>query len=375
MTTGHLQMEGVTKRFGKVTAVDEVTAEVRENEFYSLLGPSGCGKTTLLRVLAGFEEPDAGRVVLDGQDLVGMKPNRRPLNMMFQSYALFPHMSVEQNVTYGLRVEGVARAEARRRAAAALERVQLTEHASRIPAQLSGGQRQRVALARALVKEPRVLLLDEPLSALDRRIRGEMQIELKRLQHEVGITFLVVTHDQEEAMTMADRIAVMEEGRIEQVGTPQELYDEPATRFVANFLGDANLFAGEVAGDRVGPWRVAPAMLDRVDLGDGDSAVIVVRPERMRLRRAGGPADQLTEANELRGRVAEVVFVGNARKYLVEVAGMDPIQVRTAAGDDAAPVTAGEEVVVFWAADDAAVVPAAGALPVSPEPELSLHTG
>jgi ABC-type Fe3+/spermidine/putrescine transport system ATPase subunit len=323
-----LRIESVTKRFGEIVAVDDVSTAIRENEFFALLGPSGCGKTTLLRMLAGFEEPDAGRLLLDGNDLVGVKPNRRPLNMMFQSYALFPHMSVEQNVTYGLRMEKVGRDEARRRASEALEQVQLTALAARLPAQLSGGQRQRVALARALVKRPRVLLLDEPLSALDRQIRGEMQIELKRLQHQVGITFVVVTHDQEEAMTMADRIAVMSDGRIEQVGAPQELYDRPGTRFVAGFLGDANLF----------------------EHADG---VLVVRPERIRLAPAGG-ADAPPHA--VRGRVAEVVFLGTARKYLVERAGGAPVKVRIPAGEPAPPLTAGDEVLAIWAPEEAVLV-------------------
>jgi ABC-type Fe3+/spermidine/putrescine transport system ATPase subunit len=340
-----IHIDSVSKRFGAVAAVDDVSLEVRENEFFALLGPSGCGKTTLLRMLAGFEQPDAGRLLLDGSDLVGVKPYRRPLNMMFQSYALFPHMTVLDNVAYGLRMEGVRKDQARARGAEALDRVGLGGAGARRPAQLSGGQRQRVALARALVKSPRVLLLDEPLSALDRQIRGEMQLELKRLQHDVGITFIVVTHDQEEALTMADRIALMRDGRVEQVGAPDELYEAPATRFVASFLGDANVFPGLVAGS---------------------DALTVVRPERLRLAPAGALALGPELVNTVRGRVAEVVYLGTARKYVVDIPGAEPVHVRIAADGDPPRVTAGDDVVVGWAAGDGVVVPAD-----APEPDAA----
>jgi ABC-type Fe3+/spermidine/putrescine transport system ATPase subunit len=249
--------------------------------------------------------------------------------MMFQSYALFPHMTVEENVTYGLRMEGVKRDEARSRAREALDAVHLGDLGARRPAQLSGGQRQRVALARALVKRPRVLLLDEPLSALDRQIRGDMQIELKRLQHAVGITFIVVTHDQEEALTMADRIAVMHEGAVAQVGTPDELYERPETRFVAGFLGDANVF-------------------DERE----DGSAIVVRPERMRLAPAGAPERLDGVVRTLRGRLAEVVYLGTGRKYVVDLAGGGTVQARIPVRDDRTPLTAGDEVLLGWDAED-----------------------
>jgi ABC-type Fe3+/spermidine/putrescine transport system ATPase subunit len=330
-----IAIEGVSKRFGPVRAVDDVSLDVAANEFFALLGPSGCGKTTLLRLLAGFETPDAGRLVLDGEDMVGVKPNRRPLNMMFQSYALFPHMTVQENVSYGLRMERGRKDAAQRdaRVREALEAVHLGDLGARRPAQLSGGQKQRVALARALVKRPKVLLLDEPLSALDRQIRGDMQIELKRLQHAVGITFIVVTHDQEEALTMADRIAVMKDGRVAQVGTPDELYERPATRFVAGFLGDANVF-------------------DERD----DGGATVVRPERVRVAPAAAPERLAGAARALPGRLAEVVYLGTARKYVIDLSDGRTVQARVPVRDDRTPLTAGDEVVLGWDAADSVEV-------------------
>src|SRR5882757_718657 len=240
-----LRIDAVVKKFGRFKAVDRLSLDIRAGEFFALLGPSGCGKTTLLRMIAGFETPDEGRILIDGQDMTGVPPHRRPVNMMFQSYALFPHMDVAANVGYGLRREGLAKAEIAARVAQALSLVRLEELGARKPAQLSGGQRQRVALARALVKRPNILLLDEPLAALDRKLREGTRFELVRLQEQLGLTFVMVTHDQEEAMSMAGRLAVMNEGRIVQVGTPHEVYEHPRSRFVAGFIGIANILPVE----------------------------------------------------------------------------------------------------------------------------------
>ena len=242
-----IEFRNVVKQFGEtVLAVNDVSLQINEGEFFALLGPSGCGKTTLLRMLAGFETPTAGELLIDGEDLSGVPPNKRPVNMVFQSYAVFPHMSVFDNVAYGLKVSGVAKSEIRTRVLEALELVQLGGYDKRNPDQLSGGQRQRVALARALVKRPRVLLLDEPLSALDAKLREAMQLELVKLQHTVGITFVIVTHDQHEALSMADRIAVMSDGRVRQLAPPNDLYEYPNCRFVADFIGKMNLFEARV---------------------------------------------------------------------------------------------------------------------------------
>ncbi len=360
-----IRIEGVTRRFGSVVAVDGVTLAIRENEFFGLLGPSGCGKTTLLRILAGFERPDEGRILLDDADLTRTKPYRRPVNMMFQSYALFPHMTVERNVAYGLRMEGVGKREALARAHEALELVQLSDLAKRRPVQLSGGQEQRVALARALVKRPRVLLLDEPLSALDRQIRAEMQIELKLLQHSVGITFVVVTHDQEEALTMADRIAVMNGGRVEQVGAPDELYDAPQTTFVARFIGDSNLFPGTVGSANGAPalvsgesaWGVTTEALARAGLAAGASGAVLVRPERLRLAPSSSPGDVGGMDNVVSGTLIETVFLGAARKHLVEVAPGRSLHVRSAS-DERIAVEPGARVVVGWTREAGVVVAA-----------------
>ncbi|MFE6967629.1 ABC transporter ATP-binding protein [Agromyces sp. NPDC057679] len=310
-----LHVHGVRAVYGDTVALHDVSLDIAHNEFFALLGPSGCGKTTLLRSIAGFETPAAGRIEIDGDDLLQMPPHKRPVNMMFQSYALFPHLSVEKNVAYGLEAEGVGRAETAARVAEVMDVVGLGQLAKRRPGQLSGGQRQRVALARAIVKRPKLLLLDEPLSALDRQVRASMQLELKRLQHEVGLTFVVVTHDQEEAMSMADRIAVLRDGRLEQLATPQELYANPATRFVASFIGSANLLDGVVRGGRVEVPGVGAVEVAPHGLADGAAATAVVRPEDVELT-----GDAATAV--LRGEVVDTYFLGGASTLSVEVPGV-----------------------------------------------------
>ena len=311
-----ISLQGITKRFGQVTAVDAVDLDLRENEFFALLGPSGCGKTTLLRMIAGFAGPDEGRILLDGRDMTPIRPNRRPINLMFQSYALFPHMTVSQNIAYGLEMEGCGRDEIKRRVGEMLEMTELAALKDRKPDNLSGGQRQRVALARALVKRPRVLLLDEPLGALDKKLREQMQLELKRMQHEVGITFVIVTHDQEEALVMADRIAVLKDGRVRQVGGPRDLYEFPADRFVAGFIGKMNFFAGPRSGAGI-------AFGETLLAGDGSRgedaigpAVAAVRPERLSLARAR-PAD----GNAVAARIVDIAYHGQDLNVHLTVAG------------------------------------------------------
>jgi putative spermidine/putrescine transport system ATP-binding protein len=297
-----VRLEGVRKTFGEVVAVAGVDLDVRQGEFFSLLGPSGCGKTTCLRMIAGFEEPTQGRILLQGQDVSRLPAYERDVNTVFQDYALFPHMTVYGNVEYGLRVKRVGQAERRRRVTDALAMMQLQRLERRKPGQLSGGQRQRVALARALVNQPRVLLLDEPLGALDLKLRQAMQIELKALQERLSMTFIYVTHDQEEALTMSDRLAVMNQGRIEQVGTPADVYERPATGFVAGFVGASNVLAGEAA-------RAVT----------GNPAAFTIRPEKIRLapiEERPGP-DQSTAI----GVVREVVYVGAFTRYLVDLDG------------------------------------------------------
>jgi putative spermidine/putrescine transport system ATP-binding protein len=295
-----VRLEGVEKRFGDVVAVDRVDLEVYRGEFFSVLGPSGSGKTTCLRMIAGFEAPTAGRVVLSGKDVTRLAPYERDVNTVFQDYALFPHMSVGDNVEYGLRVKGVAREERRTRMSEALRMVRLEGFERRKPSQLSGGQRQRVALARALINQPSVLLLDEPLGALDLKLRQEMQIELKAIQQRVELTFIYVTHDQEEALTMSDRLAVMNAGRIEQVGAPAEVYERPTTSFVAGFVGVSNTISGEAAR-----------------LVTGSPAAITVRPEKIRMIELGVEAGP-TEAS-LTGKVRDVVYLGAHTRYIVDL--------------------------------------------------------
>ncbi|MFI6577624.1 ABC transporter ATP-binding protein [Nocardiopsis sp. NPDC050513] len=328
-------LEGVTKSFRSgsetVTAVAGVDLAIAKGEFFSLLGPSGCGKTTTMRMIAGFEEPTAGAVRLDGHDVTGVSANRRDVNMVFQSYALFPHMSVADNVAFGLRRRGVAKAEIRSRVAEMLDLVELGHRGKHRPSQLSGGQQQRVALARALVNQPGALLLDEPLGALDLKLRQSMQVELKRIQREVGITFVYVTHDQGEALTMSDRIAVMNHGRVEQLGTPAEIYERPATRFVADFIGTSNLLSGTV-GDRTdsGAWRVGVgdgATALAAELPDGAEAGaevhLTVRPEKVRIA-----LDEPEEAvSRVPGTVAETVYLGSATHYQVDIGSDQQITV------------------------------------------------
>jgi spermidine/putrescine ABC transporter ATP-binding subunit len=314
-----LEIQGVTKRFGSITAVEEVSLDLRENEFFALLGPSGCGKTTLLRLIAGFEVPDGGRVLLDGQDLAATRPNRRPINMMFQSYALFPHLSVRRNIAYGLKMEGLRGAELDRRVDEALNLVQLTPVAGRRPDSLSGGQRQRVALARALIKRPRLLLLDEPLAALDRKLRQQMQFELKKLQHEVGITFILVTHDQEEALAMADRIALMNQGRVAQLGAAEELYENPGSHFVADFIGTMNFFEGRIAEGGVEVEGLGLLKGETGGAGAGARAYLAVRPERISLF-----ADKPDGVDNLVAGVLEgSTYLGQDLSLFVRVAGQD----------------------------------------------------
>ncbi|WP_082461818.1 ABC transporter ATP-binding protein [Agromyces sp. Leaf222] len=308
-----LRVDGVRAVYGDTVALHDVSLDIGDNEFFALLGPSGCGKTTLLRSIAGFETPAEGRIEVDGQDLLRMPAHKRPVNMMFQSYALFPHMSVEKNIAYGLESEGLGRAEIARRVAEVVEVVGLGDLAKRRPAQLSGGQRQRVALARAIVKRPRLLLLDEPLSALDRQVRASMQLELKRLQHEVGLTFVVVTHDQEEAMSMADRIAVLRDGRLEQLATPQELYANPASRFVASFIGTANLLDGTATATGVDVPGVGVVEATHAK-PVGAPVTAVVRPEDLEL------TDAATAG--MRGTVIDTYFLGGASTISVEVPGL-----------------------------------------------------
>ncbi|HEV8249034.1 MAG TPA: ABC transporter ATP-binding protein [Gaiellaceae bacterium] len=335
----NVRVEGVTKRFDDVVAVDDLTFEVERGSFFALLGPSGCGKTTTLRMIGGFEEPTSGRIHLGDADVTGLPPYKRDVNTVFQSYALFPHLSIFENVAFGLRRRGVRGSAVGGRVAEMLRIVGLEGLGGRKPRQLSGGQQQRVALARALVNSPRVLLLDEPLGALDLKLRKQMQLELKAIQHDIGVTFIHVTHDQEEAMTMADRIAVMNNGRIEQLGTPLELYERPRTRFVAGFLGVSNLVSAAVVG------------AERVRLDDGTElrvpvqmqpgrVAVGIRPEKVNIHGAGD--------NRLAGTVVERAYVGVATQYIVETAaGRLTVYVQNArpGAEGAAP---GDRVTLGW---------------------------
>jgi putrescine transport system ATP-binding protein len=315
-----VRFDKVSKRFGAATAVDTLSLDIFPGEFFALLGPSGCGKTTLLRLLAGFETPSAGRVLLADAAIDAVPPHRRPVNMMFQSYALFPHLTVEGNVAFGLKQEGLPRAEIAARVAEMLALVRLEGFARRKPHQLSGGQRQRVALARSLVKRPHVLLLDEPLAALDKQLRAETQFELMALQARLGTTFVIVTHDQEEAMTVAHRMAVMDQGRIVQVGTPAEIYEQPNSRYVASFVGDVNLIEGRLtasgpAGSAIDAAGVKLAMAQRLDAAAGATVWVALRPEKMHIARERPAAAD----NCVAGRIAEIAYLGNVSIYQVRL--------------------------------------------------------
>jgi len=311
----------ITKKFGDFTAVNDVSLDIWKGELFCLLGGSGCGKSTLLRMLAGFETPTEGRIEIDGQDMAGLPPYERPTNMMFQSYALFPHMTVENNVAYGLRRDGMGRAEAMERVAEMLKMVQLSRLAGRKPHQLSGGQRQRVALARSLIKRPKLLLLDEPLGALDKKLREETQFELVKIQETLGVTFIVVTHDQEEAMTLATRIGVMDAGEIVQTGEPSEIYEHPNSRFVADFVGSVNMFEGRVSEDEPEHIKIdAPEIGGEIFVGHGVTCTLnqklwyAVRPEKLRLTR-----EHPNARNAFKVYVEDVAYMGNASVFRLKL--------------------------------------------------------
>lgn len=347
-------LENVTKIFDGAPAVDAVNLEIYDGEFFSLLGPSGCGKTTSLRMLGGFEEPTSGRILLGGRDVTYNAPYHRDVNTVFQSYALFPHLNVFENVAFGLRRQKIAKSEVARRVGSILEIVDLPHYEKRRAAQLSGGQQQRVALARALVNEPKLLLLDEPMSALDAKLRRQMQIELKRIQSQVGITFLYVTHDQEEAMTMSDRLAVMRNGKIEGIGTPRDVYDSPSTEFVATFLGASNLLGGVVTNTQgstvtvtLSDASVLSVPTERVpDLSGSVSVKVGVRPEKISIVSSSTGAQP--GFNALRGRVRVSTFTGVGNQYLVDTdAGVEVTVYAQNIGQESAP-RSGENVLLTW---------------------------
>lgn len=354
-----IRFENVTKRFGDFVAVDNLTLDIYEREFFSLLGPSGCGKTTLMRMLAGFEQPTTGRILLQGKDLAGTPPYKRPTNMMFQSYALFPHMTVEKNIAFGLEQDNLPKGEIDARVQEMLKLVKLESFAKRKPNQLSGGQRQRVALARSLAKRPKVLLLDEPLGALDRKLREETQFELMDIQTKLGLTFLIVTHDQEEAMTVSDRIAVMDKGILVQVATPAEIYEAPNSRYVADFIGDINILEGKVASKEAGAagemvkvdCEGAAITVDQTcDAKVGDSVAFAIRPEKVRIS-TSKPED--ASANALHGEVWDIGYLGDFSVFIVK---LDDGRMFRAAQANVSrlvdrPITFGDMVWLSWPTD------------------------
>ena len=372
----YIRIEKVTKKFGEFVAVNEVSLSIYQGEIFCLLGGSGCGKTTLLRMLAGFETPTSGRVFIDGQDMAGVPPYKRPVNMMFQSYALFPHMTVEQNVAFGLKQDGVPKAEITERVQSMLGMVKLDQFNKRKPHQLSGGQRQRVALARSLIKRPKLLLLDEPLGALDKKLREHTQFELVNIQEKLGVTFVVVTHDQEEAMTLASRIGVMNHGRIVQVGTPHEIYEFPSTRFVSEFIGNVNMFEGRIMADEPDHVTIDSQELGApIYVGHGVStapdAIVwaAVRPEKIVITRnepvapLGVPPAMLRQNgdpqfNTAQGVIKEIAYMGDTSIYIVQLDSGKPLRVTQPNTHRHAdePLTWEERVWISWHESSAVVV-------------------
>ncbi len=359
MTEPIISIRNVTKEFaGGVRAVDNVSIDIQQNEFFALLGPSGCGKTTLLRMISGLETPTSGQIIIGGQDMAFTPPNLRPTNMVFQSYAVFPHMTVEQNVGYGLKVTGVAADETKRRVAEALEMVKLSHLAARKPDQMSGGQRQRVALARALVKRPKVLLLDEPLSALDAKLRDDMRMELTRLQETVGITFIIVTHDQDEALSMASRIAVMNKGGVAQIATPSELYEHPSNRFIADFIGKVNLIDAQVLKQKGKTVSCNTKMLGKFDIDTDKScasaATIAIRPEKLKLSSAEPKAAKLVKAKI---SVRDVAYYGDTSHVIADLGGQElEVNVQNDSRTGGSGVERGQKLWVSFNPDDALVL-------------------
>ena len=387
-----VKLDHVTKQFGDFTAVHDMVLEIADGEFFSMLGPSGCGKTTTLRMIAGFEQPTSGELYIMGQPVAGIPAYRRPVNTVFQNYALFPHMTVAQNVAFGLEMAKVPKAQIEKRVAEALEQVQMSPMSLRKPTQLSGGQQQRVALARALVNRPKVLLLDEPLGALDLKLRKAMQLELKQIQQEVGITFIYVTHDQEEAMTMSNRIAVMSNGLVQQIGAPREIYEHPHNRFVADFIGETNFLEGTVEEiDKVVKLSIGNShLIGRTDvpLSVGQKAYLAIRPEKINIYPPGkvtvrdieldaeqiadafggrvpsGPFDikqllkQEHESMFVNGQVAEVIYIGTDTRYRVTILGDQQLFVRAQNFGDRYDTTfeVGDEVLLHWPAENARIL-------------------
>jgi spermidine/putrescine ABC transporter ATP-binding subunit len=351
-----VSVRNVWRRYpGGVVAVDNVSIDIEQNEFFALLGPSGCGKTTLLRMISGLDTPSEGQIMIGGEDMSNTPPNKRPTNMVFQSYAVFPHMTVADNVAYGLRVTGVAESEVQSRVKEGLEMVKLSHLADRKPDQMSGGQRQRVALARALVKRPKVLLLDEPLSALDAKLRDDMRLELTRLQKTVGITFIIVTHDQDEALSMATRIAVMNKGAIQQVATPQELYEHPTTRFVADFIGKVNLFDASVVGQKGKTVLCDTKSIGKVELQTdktcNGNVTIAIRPEKMKLSKTEPKGAGLIM---IPAKVRDVAYYGDWSEVVADMADGNhvSINVQNDSREGGVGVTIGDKIWVNWQAAD-----------------------